>query len=75
MREENSMSPNVICDIQYHPVWEMKYRYHIFKGEIAIFGVGDWFIIPLKREMRIPAKTATYSGNNFTTYTLIQFPC
>ena len=26
-------------------------------------------------EVRIPAKTATYSGNNFTTYTLIQFPC
>jgi len=25
--------------------------------------------------MRIPAKTATYSGNNFTTYTFIQFPC
>jgi hypothetical protein len=26
-------------------------------------------------KVRIPAKTATYSGNNFTTYTLIQFPC
>jgi hypothetical protein len=25
--------------------------------------------------LRIPAKTATYSGNNFTTYTFIQFPC
>ena len=24
--------------------------------------------------LRIPAKTATYSGNNFTTYTFIQFP-
>jgi len=29
----------------------------------------------LLRKLRIPAKTATYSGNNFTTYTLIQFPC
>lgn len=25
--------------------------------------------------LRIPAKTATYSGNNFTTYPFIQFPC
>jgi hypothetical protein len=24
-------------------------------------------------KMRIPAKTATYSGNNFTTYTFIQW--
>ena len=24
--------------------------------------------------VRIPAKTATYSGNNFTTHPLIQFP-
>ena len=28
-----------------------------------------------KSILRIPAKTATYSGNNFTTYTFIQFPC
>ena len=25
--------------------------------------------------LRIPAKTATYSGNNFTAHPLIQFPC
>jgi len=26
------------------------------------------------KKVRIPAKTATYSGNNFTTHPLIQFP-
>jgi hypothetical protein len=31
--------------------------------------------LPLLEKVRIPAKTATYSGNNFTTYTFIQFPC